>query len=230
MPMARILELKDGGEGITLHNLLSNKIFHYSSPWGLDKYGNSVEYQKLLEKIDQAIFRRGSISGMIGRNSGKFFVNIASIRGHSIKGSRSLYSPDYFTFLPDGAGVEGEPKFQAAGFQSEEEAKRFIDYLRSDFARFCLSVVKTNTHLNRGELSNVPKPDLSKEQTEESIMDTFSLCKEDLNFIRSQNVLYGKEIEQNKNSIWKNFKVAGKGILRGKVAKVLGKLFRGNKR
>lgn len=194
MPMMRV-SIFPGREGsIWLVNHLTGEEFTYQRPEGMDKYGNSPQYHRLLDKIDSALLRYGSIGAKVGKTpaAGAFYVNIASIRGHSIKGVPGLYSPDYFTFLPDDSVVETEPKFQSVGFQTMEQAEIFLKYLRGDFARFFLSVVKNNTHLNRGELRRVPMPDTALLLAGTDVMQQFDLDISDMEFIRSRNILFGE--------------------------------------
>lgn len=68
-------------------------------------------------------------------------------------------------------------------FDSEIECKNFIKYLKTNFARRALSLLKINTHIDRGELALVPYLDFMQEWTDEKLYQQFKLTKEEIDFI-----------------------------------------------
>lgn len=94
---------------------------------------------------------------------GNYFVNIGLIRGHiPISGER--FNSDFFTMVPKEYKVETEPnlKWHHYGFDTLEEANKFLEYIKSDYARVFLALYKNNQHLDSGTLASVPYPDLTK--------------------------------------------------------------------
>lgn len=94
---------------------------------------------------------------------GNYFVNIGLIRGHvPIAGER--FNADFFTMVPKEYTVETKPnlKWHHYGFGTLEEANKFLEYIKSDYARVFLALYKNNQHLDSGTLASVPYPDLTK--------------------------------------------------------------------
>ena len=68
-------------------------------------------------------------------------------------------------------------------FDFNEKALNFLNYIKTDFARFCLSVNKNNSQLECGEMSFIPWLDFSKEWTDEKLYKYFDLTPEEIKFI-----------------------------------------------
>jgi hypothetical protein len=69
------------------------------------------------------------------------------------------------------------------GFNTLEEAQNCEDYLRSQFAMRCLSLVKINQHIEKQELSTIPYLDFTQKWTDEKIYKFFNLSQEEINFV-----------------------------------------------
>lgn len=96
-------------------------------------------------------------------SEGNYFVNIGLIRGHQpIFGER--FNSDFFTMVPESYQVETSPnmKWHHYGFETREAAEKFLEYIKSDYARVFLALYKNNQHLDSGTLAAVPYPDLTK--------------------------------------------------------------------
>jgi len=70
-------------------------------------------------------------------------------------------------------------------FDSMDEAINFIDYLKTDFVRFCISILKHNQNFYTGELLLVPVVDFSKSWNDEKLYKHFSIPKETIDYITS---------------------------------------------
>ena len=68
-------------------------------------------------------------------------------------------------------------------FNTKIEGENFIKYLKSDFCRFCLSIYKNNSQLDRGELAIIPWLDFSQEWTDEKLYKHFDISEEEIQFI-----------------------------------------------
>ncbi|ADQ53309.1 conserved hypothetical protein [Aeromonas phage 65] len=96
-------------------------------------------------------------------SEGNYFVNIGLIRGHvPVAGDR--FNADFFTMVPKDYQVETAPnmKWHHYGFKYKEVAEKFLEYVKSDYARVFLALYKNNQHLDSGTLAAVPYPDLTK--------------------------------------------------------------------
>ena len=70
-------------------------------------------------------------------------------------------------------------------FDTEIERDNFIKYLTTNFARFCLSILKVSKHICRGELKLIPWLDFNQEWTDERLFDLFELDIDSRNYINS---------------------------------------------
>ena len=120
------------------------------------------------EKIDTFIkANNGSVWGnkidITKIDYSKFHCQIAGIRGNVNLSSstNSIVKDDFYTMaLKDSDKNKGIRKVDSGGatleFQTELELENFICYIKTDFARFCLSLLKNKSDLHRGELEIVP--------------------------------------------------------------------------
>jgi site-specific DNA-methyltransferase (adenine-specific) len=68
-------------------------------------------------------------------------------------------------------------------FDTEKKVDNFISYLKTDFARFCLSLLKNSQHLDRGELEFVPYLDFTNEWNDAKLFNHFGVDEEAQNYI-----------------------------------------------
>lgn len=171
---------------------LQNKTFEYKSIWDVNKFGDYPEYYSLLKKISKVTkednledYKRSTEKGEIENHN--FYVNIAEIRGHvSQKNDNIMVSDDFYTFIPRDLIAENKAyKKVYFGFDSEINANNFIAYLKTNFARFCLALVKSGSQLICGELVLVPYLDFSQEWTDEKLKQKFCITEKEWNFIES---------------------------------------------
>jgi hypothetical protein len=71
-----------------------------------------------------------------------------------------------------------EPKKPSYEFDTEEQRINFLNYCQTDFARFCLSLIKNNAHLDSGELGLVPWLDFNKAWDDDKLFKKFNVSKE----------------------------------------------------
>lgn len=69
-------------------------------------------------------------------------------------------------------------------FNSEIERNNFLQYLKSDFVRFCLSLSKLNKHYDRGEMELIPWLDFTEEWDDEKLFKEFDVSQELQDYIR----------------------------------------------
>jgi hypothetical protein len=105
-------------------------------------------------------------------DSDEFVVSFARIRGHAVENNDSLDSEvakdDMYTFFGKADGKDqvnwtkeviidergrGPNNFH---FKTRNEAENFVDYLKSDFARFCMSITKYGSDISSKEMGIVP--------------------------------------------------------------------------
>jgi hypothetical protein len=180
-------------ETISYYNI--NDINKFSN---LDVYPNlKNKISKILQnnvdknKIFNISTKRNSTPGKIEKYSslnttGEFYVNIAQIRGHvDLNSDKNMLLNDFYTIVTRDNKVEREiSNHMFFKFETENEAKNFLDYLKTDFARFCLSIYKNNSQLECGEMEFIPWLDFQRQWTDKDIIDFLKLSNEEVLFIK----------------------------------------------
>jgi 16S rRNA G966 N2-methylase RsmD len=69
-------------------------------------------------------------------------------------------------------------------FETENERENFINYLKTDFCRFCLSLYKTSKNLLSGELEIIPWLDFTEEWDDDKLFAKFDVSQELQDYIR----------------------------------------------
>lgn len=69
-------------------------------------------------------------------------------------------------------------------FDSIDERTNFINYLKSDFVRFCLSLSKLNKHNDRGEMELIPWLDFTEEWDDDKLFKKFDVSQDLQDYIR----------------------------------------------
>jgi len=75
-------------------------------------------------------------------------------------------------------------------FKEENEANNFLNYLKTDFCRFCLSIYKNNSQLDRGELASIPWLNFKEEWSDDKLYSFFNISDDERNFIEKFIVKY----------------------------------------
>jgi len=156
----------------------------------LSKHGNSNIYKTLKSKILTYIENNSSLDEYIHfqekPKKGKWYIVFSGIRGNVDYKSEKFFSDNFFSFVPKNYiptkdfGKMKHPKIYE--FDTLEEATNCLYYIKSKFARFCLSIYKINTHNNRKEFTSVPWFNFKK-NVDMQIKEKLNLTKEENEFI-----------------------------------------------
>jgi hypothetical protein len=169
------IDNKINRQSLVINDKHSNKKIQYENIDDINHFSDIDIYPSLKCKILKICQDRGSLFDNMG-TKGKFFVNIAKIRGH---GGNS----DLHTFMPKEQVIEKNPRMQPFGFKNEEEAKNFISYLENKITRFCLSILKSNKNMHQGELKCVPWINFSEKIDTDILRKLFQINDEEMEFI-----------------------------------------------
>ena len=121
--------------------------------------------------------------------SNKYFVQLARICGHANLTSEKMVKDDFYTMVMKTSdrnkGIrktnQNPPTF---AFDTETEQNNFIVYLKTDFARFCLSIYKNGVSLVGGELGLIPWLDFTEEWDDDKLFKKFDVSQELQDYIR----------------------------------------------
>ncbi len=117
-----------------------------------------------------------------------FYVQLADIIGNHSSNPDKLLKDDFYTFVMKDSdknlGIRKENISNTFAFNSQEEQNNFINYLKTDFARFCLTLFKNNANLHRGELEIVPWLDFTQEWDDDKLFAKFNVSQDLQDYIR----------------------------------------------
>jgi site-specific DNA-methyltransferase (adenine-specific) len=69
-------------------------------------------------------------------------------------------------------------------FNTEQEQDNFLNYLKTDFARFCLSMYKVHSNQRAGALNLIPWLDFTEEWDDDKLFAKFDVSQELQDYIR----------------------------------------------
>ena len=113
-------------------------------------------------------------------NNDWWCIKIQKIRGNVNRDKNQKESKDFYTiisndndFMKNNVGQyrklretpnkKGSFEFLYFAFNTENELNNFINYIKTDFARTCLSLIKKGANMHRGELKLIPWFDFTNE-------------------------------------------------------------------
>ena len=125
-------------------------------------------------------------------NKDKYNCQISNIRGNIlINNSEKIYKDDFFTMLPkninDCKGVR-KSKTDALHifmFDTEVEVTNFLNYLTTDFVRFCLSIYKIDQTNCPNEWILIPWLDFKETWNDDKLFSYFDIGNETRKYIES---------------------------------------------
>lgn len=121
----------------------------------------------------------------------KEYCQIAAIRGHEDYSINSMVKDDFYTLVmkksDNNKGIRKAmdkrpgPTYQ---FDTAQERDNFINYLKTDFARFCLSYLKIGQNVFYGEMALIPWMDFTQHWDDEKLFNHFNIDQKTQNYIR----------------------------------------------
>lgn len=180
-------------DGIKCFDRVNETDILYNNIFDINKYSNINVYFPLKNKIFKESLNENLLTNK-NKEVGSYYVNISEIRGHvDLKSDINMLKDDFYTTITKDEGVErGKTKKVFFTFKTYIEAENFITYIKTNFARFCLSILKNNSQLNRGELEYIPWLDFTQEWTDYKLYKHFKLRKEEIIFIEENIPKYYK--------------------------------------
>ena len=157
-----------------------------------DKY--LVEFNTKLGNVNNSIWDNIKHNKSWGKgyvehpNQDWWCVKVSMLRGHVIRNNNKKYSDDFFTILPKEEATLNDHRkgkysflidlkktnrnvrtdFGFFAFDTEQELNNFIKYLKTDFVRTCLMLLKIYSNQFRGCLAKIPWFDFSDEHFNKS--------------------------------------------------------------
>ena len=143
--------------------------------------------EKMTESLEDNLHRKTNVPK-------KLYLKAIIIGGHpptrSMVGSHPDFNCIFYKTDVDSVGyinaITRNPDNKWGNFigvDSKKQAKNLYSYAVTKFARFCVSMLKINQSMHRGELAMTPYLDFSKEWTDEKCYKYFNLTEEEIEFI-----------------------------------------------
>lgn len=154
-----------------------------------DLYTNFLGYDTFHQRFWTLKEKDSILKWQIPKKHGKldgWVVELSLVRGNIHKtGNKKFFKPDIFSFNPKDMSpkLSGTTRFSNKNkfwFSTEEEAKRFCDFLNTDFARGTLGIVKRDYN---PKYSKTPAVDLSRDWTNEELYKHFNITQPEIDFI-----------------------------------------------
>ena len=191
----------------SLHEITMDTIISSQKPYGLrtDFFVNPEKYD-LPPIFDHENEVHSTSIKIYGLNRGKRIEKYVPI-DYPLPSGRE-YIEGYKIFIPSANGCkaigEGEPtpvlgspilaeKFSACtetflrigSWNSKEEAKNALTYLKTKFFRFLVGIKKTTQHTSKETYSMVPMLDFHEEWTDEKLFERYDITPEEQDYIKS---------------------------------------------
>jgi site-specific DNA-methyltransferase (adenine-specific) len=168
---------------IKVDNKVDDVYYEFNDIFDINKYSSDI-YTSIKNKV-KPIADIDNIWKYKNTN-GNYYINVAQHRGNHTKKGKKLYKDDFYTIVTKNDTPTTEhTKHLWFGFKNENEANNFLQYLKTNFVRFCLSIYKNNSQVCRGELEIIPYLDFTQEWTDEKLYKEFNLTEEEINFINT---------------------------------------------
>lgn len=153
---------------------------------------NFMSIEKKIEKYKETLSSKSFFSRKEKLPSpNKYIVSTSRIQGASTRGkiplNYKMYNDDFFVLLRKNTNItfNQNPRYDVWWeFNSEIEAKNFISYCKTNFARVCLSLTKNDCSINGIGMSKVPWIDFTQEWTDEKLYAHFNITEEEQAFIK----------------------------------------------
>lgn len=120
----------------------------------------------------------------------KYYCQLADIIGHVNLTSKNsqMVKDDFYTMTiknsKDNIGVRKSTIQNTYCFDTEQERDNFLKYCETDFARFCIALLKNNTTFKAGENSLLPWLDFNEDWDDDKLFKKFDVSQDLQDYIR----------------------------------------------
>ena len=189
--MIEVINKKIKSNQILIKDKIHNKKYIVDNLYSINKWNDYKVYPNLKEKILN-LAKKDNLLKHKNELNGDNIINLALIRGHPSKKKEDImFEEDFYTFFPKDKKIEnikrkriwGESRDFFFSFKTYEEAENFINFLKTRWAMFALSIYKNNQHLDSGELASVPWLDWKRSWTEKDFEELINATPEEKEFV-----------------------------------------------
>ncbi len=177
-----------------------NDYFQTKSIAKITKFGS--KWETLIQPFIEILKKYIETDGEVWNNridstnrlidGSKFYCQLAAIIGHANLTGETMVKHDFYTLVMKDSernkGVRNlnvrKDGFIVYEFDTENEQNNFIDYLKTDFARFCLAITKNTQNNHYGEMELIPWLDFKEAWDDNKLFKKFNVSQELENYIR----------------------------------------------
>lgn len=177
-----------------------SKYYIADNIFDITKYGS--EWQHFIRphcnKMISYCHEHGNVwqHNVLSIKDNKYHCQLASIIGNINKKSNdeNLYKDDFYTLIVKNEEVNKGIRFTDLNkpgnpiptfeFDNENSRDNFIQYLKTDFVRFNLSLLKNNPAVSLGEMELIPWLDFNESWDDEKLFEKFEVSEELQKYIR----------------------------------------------
>jgi site-specific DNA-methyltransferase (adenine-specific) len=182
-----VLNNKKKDSSVLVENEINGKITIYSNIFSVNKFDNEFLYIPLENKILKYA-NASNIKQLIGIENGNIEVTLPFIVGNWNNLKCEIEKPNFYNMVNSSVEI-CEHKSSKKGlkfyFKTKNEAQNFVRYLKTKFARFCLSIYKINQNIHRGELGSIPIINFDNFIDEKDLYKKFNIKDDEIEFIKS---------------------------------------------
>jgi len=147
---------------IYIKDTTQNRTLTFNTVKDINYICDSKEYFQLRKQIISLAINN-SLFDHIGTH-GNYYVTLPKVRGSSagrIEHKDGVLCKDFYTLIAKDTMPTTEPTGDMfIGFNTLKEANSFIKYIKTDFARFCLALLKFDANIHPSKLKYVPWPNI----------------------------------------------------------------------
>lgn len=159
----------------------------------ITKFGKDWDtiVKPFMDKISAYVAENGNVwdkrVDVSKEEEGKFYVQLAGIRGNWDKSHLKMVRDDFYTITIGNDTDKGirAPSMTTYQFENISSQENFLQYLTSDFARFTLGLLKISQNNHRGEMALIPWMDFSQEWNDEKLYSFFEIDQVTQDYIRN---------------------------------------------
>jgi len=188
------IDKKGRADKIKVENRIYNNMEYYDSIDDINKWNDLKIYPDLKNKI-LSISKGKNLQNYLNKKRGNHIINLTVLRGNVDRSENSnmMFKNDFYSFFPKDIKIGSSINDRADqicidkefffSFQTLLEANNFLEFLKTRWAMFALSLYKNNQQLKRGELASVPWLDWSRSWTEKDFEELIGATPEEKEFV-----------------------------------------------
>tara|TARA_R110000822_G_scaffold9910_1_gene37961 strand:- start:476 stop:1522 length:1047 start_codon:yes stop_codon:yes gene_type:complete len=167
-----------------IEDQMNNRTLKFTNFDDINLHSDSKVYLNLRKKIILYIKNNPNLF-TVGNNKKQYNVPISKLRGSQC--SINFFKDDFYTLIPRKCTPVTETKSDFIyGFNTLEEADNFINYLKTDFVRFCLSLYKITGNIKSGSIHKaIPYLDFTESWDNQKLFSKFNITIEEQNKIKN---------------------------------------------